>query len=234
MTYSDEDLIAFHNGVLETAKTDALVQDLETDCQLERRLMALDPAAQMVKDSFALISPQPVDLSPKTAASPYWMSLAVAASTVAAAVMFWTVLPPSGPAWHHQVSAYQVLYTPETISMIAPTQDGLAEQFATLDTALAIDFGAGSFADIAGLDLLRAQLLGFEGAPLGQIVFADTLGRPIALCLMAGGADPSLAQAELSGLNTVSWGSQTHQFILVGAVPADELQAWAEALRAEV
>lgn len=234
MTYDDDDLIAFHEGSLAPETADAIVRDLEVDETLARRLMALDPAAQMVRNTFEDISPTTAPVMPVREATSFWKPLAIASSVAAAFLVVWSALPQSGEAWHRQVSAYQVLYTDQTISMIEPTQADLIEQFATLDAALSIDFDASDLADISGIELLRAQLLGFDGAPLGQIVFADHLGRPIALCLMEGTGDDTLHQAKFSGLNTISWGSQTHRFLLVGPAPAHELQAWAEALRFKV
>lgn len=234
MKYNDKDLTSFHDGSLDTATSDAILRDLQTDEVLAQRLMALDPAAKMVRDTFVQLAPASKPVLPSPSQVTAWKPIAIASSAAAAALAIWTVLPQSGQAWHRQVSAYQVLYTGQTISMIEPTQASLTEQFVALDEALSIDFGLANLVDIRGLDLLRAQLLGFEGAPLGQIVFADHLGRPIALCLMAGAGDATLKQAELSGLNTISWGSETHQFLLVGPVPEHELQAWAEALRPKV
>ncbi|WP_299968882.1 hypothetical protein [uncultured Roseobacter sp.] len=234
MKYDDAELTAFHEGTLDPERAKALLRDLERDETLARRLMAADPAAPIVQDAFARIAvPDSARIMPP-ARTGLWRVCAVAASIGAAAVMIWSFLPPPGEAWHRQVSAYQVLYTPQTIAMIEPTEAGLAEQFAALNQALSTGFGVDALSDIEGLDLLRAQLLGFEGAPLGQIVFADAQGRPIALCLMAGGSEAGFTQAAFSGLNTVSWGSATHGFLLVGPVSQQELHGWAKVLQPRV
>ena len=234
MKYDDDDLIAFHMGTLDPVKADALIAELSDDDALARRLMDLDPAAQMVSDAFKKAHPQSGPVMPKPAQNALWRPLAIVASTLAASLAVWSFLPATGQPWHRQVAAYQVLYTTQTISMIASEPSELEEQFAVLDAALSIDFDQSSLTDVKGLDLLRAQLLGLDGAPLGQIVFADHLGRPVALCLMSGPGRAPLDDNELSGLNTISWGSQTHQFLLVGPVPKTELQAWAEALQLKV
>ena len=231
---SDADLKAYHEGTMDADRPDPLMHQLEKDDALAARLMTFDPAAQMVATAFEGIAPTTVPDVPVAVAQFPWKPLAIAASTVAAALAIWASLPPAGAAWHRQVAEYQVLYTAQTVSMIAPSEAALADQFHTLDAALAIDFDAMTLSDIKGLDLLRAQILGFEGAPLGQIVFADHLGRPIALCLMTGQDDADIAEAELAGLNTISWANQDHQFLLVGPVPAHELRAWFDAIKLRV
>lgn len=234
MTYTNEDLIAFHDGTLPTTKAEAILRALETDDGLARRLMALDPGAGMVSNAFAEVTPPPPPTLPRPEPRRLWKPLAAVAATMVGAVLIWSVVSPKADPWHLQVSAYQALYTPQTIAMIEQSDATLAAQFARLDAALTMGFGPSDLDDVKGLDLLRAQLLGFDGAALGQIVFSDHLGRPIALCLMAGGGDPSFTARELSGLNTVSWGNETHRFILVAPAPEQDLRAWAEAIRASV
>lgn len=236
MTFDEADLIAFHNGTLPAPKTEALLRQLENDENLALRLMRLDPAAPLVAESFGRIEPPALELPESGAVDSgrIWKPLAITASLVATVFAVGTFAPPSADAWHRQVAAYQVLYTKETVSMISRSDAALTAQFDTLEEALAIPFDETAFADIDGIELLRAQLLGFEGAPLGQIVFADLSGRPIALCMMEGGGDAVLKDKELAGLSTVSWGTGAHRFLLVGPVPAEELRDWAAVLQDRV
>lgn len=232
MTFDRTTLLAYHAGTCPQDVALAIEAQLATDDTLAERLMALDPAAEMVAAAFA--ATQPPRAPTLQAPAPYWRPAALAASAALAAVAVWNVMPSQVSDWHQQVAEYQVLYTPQTIAMIEPSYSELADQFIVLRTALAIGFDADAMSNIEGLDLLRAQLLGFEGAPLGQIVFADAQGRPIALCLMQGAGEPTQEVAELAGLNTVSWGTSTHQFILVGNVPDADLQTWAAAMQGAV
>ncbi|MEL6678576.1 MAG: hypothetical protein AAFQ51_07710 [Pseudomonadota bacterium] len=234
MTFDDDDLIAFHRGTLANERAEALAARLETDTALVARLMALDPAKPMVADAFARITPPPVDLPMSSLGRPMLAAASGALVASAAALILWVATLPSGPAWHRQVAEYQVLYTAQTVSMIPPSAEALIDQFGALRATLSVGFGSEALADVKGLELLRAQILGFEGAPLGQIVFADPLGRPVALCLMRGGGQDPVTEAELAGLNTVAWSSGTHDFLLVGPVPRDDLLTWANALRTRI
>jgi len=87
-----------------------------------------------------------------------------------------------------------------------------------------------ALADVDNLTLRRAQVLGFEGQPLIQLVYTDPSGKPFALCIMSdaeGGEGPAI----LAGLATHTWKSKSHGFILVGGDQQSRVDDLAQHLR---
>ncbi|MEO1474384.1 MAG: hypothetical protein AAFS03_10710 [Pseudomonadota bacterium] len=140
-------------------------------------------------------------------------------------------LAPSDPVetaviaerWHQDVASYQALYVPETVAALSADPAELNNQFARAETAIGRDLLQAVLSDQADLDLRRAQILGFDGAPLIQIVFEGPGGTPIAFCIMQQGvaADAAVQTAELSGLASAHWVSGGYGYIVIGGTDAE-------------
>ncbi|MCL6708442.1 hypothetical protein M8R20_15695 [Pseudomonas sp. R2.Fl] len=86
--------------------------------------------------------------------------------------------------------------------------------------------------EVPGLELKRAQMLQFEGHPLGHLTFLDTNHLPLAFCVIAdsdGAAEPRTEQR--MGMNVVYWSNASHSFLLIGNLPPGTMEGLADRLR---
>lgn len=241
MTYSDETLKSYLDGALPEAEAKALEQAMSTDEALQRRLMALDTFAAPVAETFQNL-PGEARLESLRAAlptakpqSPRWWTGAAMAASVAVGALVGSQFLPSGSTeatgWRMEVARYQALYVPETVAYLGGDPNKLATEMARASKAVGLDLDLEALAEVDDLTLRRAQVLGFEGQPLIQMVYTDPKGTPFALCIMAD-AEGSEGPEILVGLATHTWESGTHGFILVGGDQLDKINDITKRLRA--
>ncbi len=132
--------------------------------------------------------------------------------------------------WREAAAEYVSLYTAETLSGIpddtAPRERELAVVGARLGVAL-----SPSKVSLPGLALKRAQLLQYDGKPLGQIAYLDPKDGALVLCIYVGtDEDKAPATEQRVGLNIVHWSSRGRAFMLIGRMPTPRLQDLASLL----
>ncbi|MGX9354241.1 hypothetical protein ACS3SW_03490 [Roseobacteraceae bacterium S113] len=243
MSVTDQDLRLYLSGEADE-ETEARIEGaLARDPLLEARLAALDPFAPSVRDAFDALAPtKPLELpdmaSAGTAVPSNRLSqiTLAAASFVAGAVMLggamtWLSADAQVRGWHEEVAAYQALYVADTVAPLSADPATLQDQFARASTALGHDLDLDTFAGLSGFELKRAQILGFQGRPLIQIVYADDDGTPVALCLMKSDKDTAPHSTELKGLAAVHWAQNGLGAILIGGTDTQALQAAAQSVR---
>lgn len=250
MRYSDKDLQDYLSGTLDKEVAEALEHALSKDSALEKRLLALDPLSETVPEAFDNCPPADrlQSLRQRMATDPAWTArvpvwkrpLAFAAGAgvagaIVASVLFLAVGTGPQPMadWHQQVAAYQALYVPDTVLNIEPTSEALQQQFRDAEAAIGLDLQPDVLADLQPLTLKRAQILGYQGAPLIQIAFSTPDGTPVAFCILrydepSGGA--KTAYAEMEGLASATWATNTHGFMLIGGEDEAEIKRIAERL----
>jgi anti-sigma factor RsiW len=134
-------------------------------------------------------------------------------------------------ALRQEVAEYLALYTADTLTQAASsaTEREAQLKFAGQRLGLPLDPAALKLGD---LDMRRAQILEYDGKPLGQILYLDPAHGPVALCIIAAssGAKP-IAHERRSGLNVIYWSSPTHSFVMAARNPMEDLAARAEAIR---
>ncbi len=238
MTYSDDILQRYLDGALSAAQTAELEATIADDPELQRRLMALDPFAESVADAFRGV-PDETRLERLRAAIPDeaprplpWRSGAAIAASLAVGVMIGSQLLPAPRSdtadWRMEVARYQALYVPETVAHLDPASPDLETELARAARALSLDLALPDLREISGLQLRRAQVLGFEGKPLIQLAYTDASGTPFALCIMPGEDRGYTEQAEeLAGLATYSWANSSYRFLLVGDRDQSEIETMA-------
>ena len=244
MTYSDATLKGFFDGTLSENETAAIEAALASDSALERRLMALDPHAAPVREAFEALPGKnrldrlrPTVLPAQHATrrgGPWYRGGAIAASLALGVVLgsqFLPTLYPDAADWRLEVARYQALYVPETVAHIESDEEKLISELARASNALALDLPLEAIAEVDGLRLRRAQVLGFEGQPLIQLAYTDAKGTPFALCIMPG---PNGAQGAetLAGLSTHAWVTTSHRFILVGEAGQADISRFADMFQA--
>jgi len=239
MTYSDEALKAYFDGTMPDAETEALELQLSIDDTLQHRLMALDPYAASVAETFqnlpgeARLNTLRASLPQSMPSSPNWLTGAAMAASVAIGIFVGSQILPSSQAeatgWRMEVARYQALYVPETVAYLGGDSEKIATELGRASKELNLDLDMAALAEIDDLTLRRAQVLGYEGQPLIQLVYTDPKGTPFALCIMSnakGDQGPEI----LAGLATHTWATDSHGFILVGGDQQDKIDGLAQRL----
>jgi anti-sigma factor RsiW len=245
MIQSDETLRQYLDGNTTDVQAAAIEAALASDPALERRLMALDPYAGMVADVFKAL-PGDERIKKLRATIPAqqmnrrvlpWASGAAIAASLAFGVVFGAHVWPGGQSeaadWRLEVARYQALYVPETVAYLLPTDEKLATELDRAAAAVGLSLSIDALANVEGLMLRRAQVLGFEGEALIQLAYTDTAGTPFALCIMPRRNSEDGA-ATLAGMSTYSWTEQNHSFIFVAAKPQTEVSRLASSFRNDI
>jgi hypothetical protein len=141
------------------------------------------------------------------------------------------------PTWLNAVADYVQLMTPKTFATPLPEAE-MRKALALLDAELGEPV-SGMVARIPELELRRAEILQFNGMPLGQLAFLDAQGEVVAFCIMARKARPAnlpentvsdLKQSAKQGLNIVSWDHNSHAYLVIGKSKPGELLSLAKKL----
>jgi len=190
-------------------------------------MMRLDPAAHVVANVMKqLPSPKRIkDLAsviaqPKTNNLKPWASAAAMLAVGFFAGSLWfNNAPTLHDDWRLEVAHYQALYVNDTVAPLIGETEELSVQFETASAKLGYDLPQAALDQLDQLDLRRAQVLGFNDRALIQIVYADKMGTPIALCIMtkSDGTKATAPKGEmLLNMASASWANDTHEFILIG------------------
>ena len=247
----DRQLTAYLDGELDAAERAALDARLGADPTLRARLDALRAAADRTRLAFAtLLETAPLaDMrtrlegalaaSPARSAPP-WRRRVAAIAAAAALVAFaaglgagrWSVGSGDGLAerddWRQAVVEYMALYTPESFGEAASPR--LGDELASLSRRLEAPLDADRL-KVGGLSPRRAELLQYDGAPLGQIGYLDG-ATPVAFCILHDGEpDAALATSSRGGFAVASWAKGGRGFMLVGKIPIERLTALARSLK---
>jgi anti-sigma factor RsiW len=136
-----------------------------------------------------------------------------------------------GSEWRAVVAEYLTLYTPETLANLATDEQAQSEQLRNVGDKLGLSLPMEAVS-LPGIPLKRAQILQYDGKPLGQIAYLDPANGALALCIVQSSKGPSTPRTEQRyGMNVVYWSDQAHGYMLVGHNPVDQLNALAERVR---
>lgn len=244
-TFTDEDLTAYLDGALGKEARAELARAVAGDPALKARLEALAIQEGEIRDAFdALLSTapdMPAPDMPVMAARPAgrgWpgfsgMAAAAAAVLVLGIALGAFVMPrgQGGPDWKMAVANYQALYVAETLRG-APGGDAEA-RLAALSATLGRELAGAEKAE--GLAYRRAQMLGFEGAPLVQIAYFGPGEVPFAFCITRVEGAAYAPRAEmLAGQAAAHWVEGGFGFLVIGGADLGTAARLAEDLRARI
>lgn len=125
--------------------------------------------------------------------------------------------------WVRAATDYQRLYTRDTVANV-PVD--LAASAQTVEAIRHVDGVALRVPDLhsAGMTFKSVARLQFNDKPLVQIVYLPEHGAPIALCVMKDSRpDQTMAQAQVNGMNVVSWRQNELSYALIGKPDAGDL-----------
>ncbi|MEL6792256.1 MAG: hypothetical protein AAFP78_02295 [Pseudomonadota bacterium] len=248
MSVSDTELNDYLEGRLDAAAAERIEAMMLADPSLERRLMAMDDLSREVREAMARLPDDaridaisaplaaPLTSSPQVAARPPRRWIGVAAAALIGLAVGWSggvFTQSNAQDWRVEVAHYQALYTGDTLDGIDATDAEIEAQLARAAAMIGADLPKPELAAISGMELRRAQILGFADRPLAQIVYRAEGGAPIALCLTrTGGADAAISIAEMQGLAAASWAVDGVEYLLIGGDDADWIAGRAAEARA--
>ncbi|MEO1494152.1 MAG: hypothetical protein AAFV19_18525 [Pseudomonadota bacterium] len=224
---SDETIVAYLDGQVPKAEAAAIDAARAQDPDLDARIAALEVDLVALGDAMdAILSRAPVNALPEpdvaqstTAQSTGWGWRAAAAAMVFAAGLGAGILldrDPESPDWRQAVADYQVLYTSETVTATPLDAERREAGLAHVAQRIGLDLDDARIA-VDGLSFQRAQILDFNGQALGQLVYLDQTGAPIAFCLMrVDEADSPPREITLAGLAASTWNADGLGFIVIG------------------
>ncbi len=233
--WTDEQLVAFLDGVGPADEAAAITGAAAEDASLAQRLADLSPDLEAMREGMAgVLTSAPSMTVPEPAPRSSIWRWATAAVVAAFALGFGmqTLLTSKDNTadWHQAVADYQVLYTAETVTATPLAAETRAAGLAHVSNRLGLDV---TEADISvdGLTFQRAQILAHEGKPLAQLVYLDAEQRPIAFCIMRlGGETAEPADTELAGLSATTWSKGGLDFIVIGPADPTHIRQAAEVL----
>lgn len=130
--------------------------------------------------------------------------------------------------WVRAATDYQRLYTRDTVANVSADLTASAQ---TVDAIRHIDGVALRVPDLraTGMTFKSVARLQFNDKPLVQIVYLPEHGAPIALCVMKDSRpDQAIAQAQVNGMNVVSWRQNELSYALIGKPDSGDLATIAQ------
>jgi anti-sigma factor RsiW len=254
----DTDLVALIDGELEDATRKALEARLASDPELRARFERLaagglpfDSAFQTALNEAPIARMQArldaLGAGPEVATR--WPArirrIGVAAAAVALILLGWAIgrYTPLGPHlepasvaaapeqdpedWRQAVADYMSLYSAETLAAVP---SGGEATLPLLSDRLGVPLNAASVA-LPKLTFKRAQMLAYDGAPLGQVAYLDEADRPAAFCIIRNGAaDAPVTTGEDGGLALASWARGGRGYVVIGRFSPERAAALANTL----
>ncbi|MEO0943837.1 MAG: zf-HC2 domain-containing protein [Pseudomonadota bacterium] len=236
MPITDEQLTAYLDGELDAAEIARINAALATSPELTERLAALDFPVADIRAAFdrtldaAPAAPTLPKVQKKTALP--WLA-AVAAAAVLGFGLGGIVLRQAAPDWTEVVANYQSLYVTDTLSAPPLAPETQRINVAALSGQLGVDLVP--LIDLDDIQFRRAQMLGYEGAPLVQMAYLADDAVPIAICVTPiSGGDTSVTQSRLFGMEAASWTTNGHGYLIIGGDDPALIEALAERVRAAI
>jgi hypothetical protein len=110
-----------------------------------------------------------------------------------------------GGDWRSAVAEYMELYTDETFALPNPDRDFQARKLSVVAERVSAALTAENVS-LPGLRFESADLLSYEGAPLGEITYVDAHGSPVLFCVIANRtADAPVCSERRHNLSLASW-----------------------------
>lgn len=132
--------------------------------------------------------------------------------------------------WRQAVAEYLTLYTAETLATIPDAPTVREQELGAVGARMGLALSPQNIA-LANIFFKRAQLLEYDGKPLGQLIYLDPENGPMALCIIVDGKPSTGHRVEQrEGLNIVYWSRGRYSFMLIGQAPSSRLQEYASAL----
>jgi len=253
---TDALLVAYLDGELEPKAHKELERRLRNDAALRARLTELSEAVRPIRASFdALLKAAPCPRLEMAFASAVvkatrrdhrYRRLLVAAAAALLLLLggvagyFIAKLPAElleeaggdEDQWIDAVTGQMSLYDAASVAAIEVDETKQKAELAKVGQALNLDLSEPTVT-LEGLTLKRAELLSFQGHHVAQLLYASDEHGPVELCIMAQPGGESEGEVETrEGLNFIYWTAGGRRFLLIGAGPANRIDALADKVAA--
>lgn len=253
---SDEQLIGYIDGVLGPQEHARIAQLLEHDDLLRQRYDVFEAGSRPFKEAFDLILDQApharlqamlddtdvvVPLRRRGFGVPQMamaasLLLAVFAGGLVAGNEFelpsWvpkSQAPVKAKGWRQTVAEYQSLYTKETLAGLWGGEQQQVAGLKRVSGRIGVEFSLAKVA-LAKASFKGARILTFKGKPLVQLAYLQG-EQPLAFCVLkTGQADHGARLERRVNQNIVHWTKDGFSYMLIGAVPKDDLDQLAKVL----
>jgi anti-sigma factor RsiW len=130
--------------------------------------------------------------------------------------------------WRQAVAEYMALYTSDTFDTASAGQDG---ELAAVGAKVGLELKPERIA-LTNLQFKGAQILSFDGAPLGELDYVDPATGPVLFCIIKNSEPDAAAIAEKRrDFAVVSWAQAGHGYMLIGRLPDNKMAELADSLR---
>ncbi|MFT5639873.1 MAG: anti-sigma factor RsiW, partial [Paracoccaceae bacterium] len=142
--------------------------------------------------------------------------------------------PLKKPGWLAVVASYQNLYSAKTLEGVNPDATEIAGEVQRVASALGTELSPDQLV-LQGLSFKRGQVLSFNGKALAQFMYQSENGTPIALCLIASGAeDKAISTKQIGGLNAAIWRKNGFAYLVIGDETAETLARLAAEFESQI
>jgi anti-sigma factor RsiW len=249
-------LVAYLDGELKPEVRKTLEQRLRADVSLRSRLAALEEGVRQVRSTFdALLQEAPrarldtafaaalAKASPRQKPRFRQLLFAAAASLLllicGGVAGYFIAKSPFDlfeeadtfeEEWIAAVAGQLSLYEGGSVAAIQVDGAEQQAQLKKLGDALKLDLSEPQVA-LDGLTLKRAELLQFQGHKVVELLYASDKHGPVALCIMLkpGGEGEGEVESQ-DGFNFMYWAASGRRFLLIGAAPAERIEALADTI----
>ncbi len=248
----DAKLVAFIDGELDDAERGVIEARLAAEGDLRERLARLQEGGLPFAAAFRpLLDEAPIErLKASLAAidvkgreeprmprrAGFRLSRASAAAAIVALFCVGAIFGGIGASWLDQpqqedwrqaVAEYMSLYTPDTFSGgVIPQGSELSALGAKVGLTLTPERIA-----LANLQFRGAQILNYEGAPLGQLAYFDPVAGVVLFCVIRDfEPDVAMKAEKREGFAMTSWARAGHGYMLIGRLPANQMAELADSL----
>ena len=136
--------------------------------------------------------------------------------------------PSSTQDWIAQVVNYQDMYSTDTLEHVVTSQEEQEQSLLRLSSALSHEVIIPEFSK-ESIEFKRGQVLTSQQQTVIQLAYLDTAsGTPIALCITPNQkAAKGFVDGNMFGVNYVNWSSDELDFLVVGNISHEQLNALA-------
>jgi anti-sigma factor RsiW len=233
----DEELSAFLDGELDSARAAALELELARDAALAEQVRDLRKQRELLHNRFdpVLQEPPPARLLRRRAMSPWLRACAAALLLAIGGMLGWwlrgTQEPVPPVAIVHNAAVAHAAYTPEVRHPVEVTAKEEAHLVAWLSKRLGAQVRAPQLGEL-GYELLGGRLLPEPGRPGAQFMYQDASGKRLTLYVSTDVAnrDTAFRYASEGGLHVFYWIDRQLGYALSGDLDKNEMLRIARAV----
>ena len=162
------------------------------------------------------------------------LAAGIAVGLLAAGAAAWVMFSAFGGEredWRSEVANYAQLYTNETFALPSADREFQIKKLSVVAERVGVALTPENLS-LPGLSFRSADILSYDGAPLGEITYVDVRGSPVLFCIIAnGGANTPNRSEKRDGLALSSWSRGERGYLVIGRAPEEQIAELAQTLK---